>query len=67
MSALMKHIGDQQTTAVTLAGVIEALAILDNEGLGDGAQTSLLNVAGELVSRLTEGLDSVNLPKGGEA
>lgn len=67
MSALLKHIAKQQDTAVTLSGVIEALAILKNEGLGDGAQTSLLLVAEALIGEIIDGLDSVRLPKGGEA
>lgn len=67
MSALLKHIAKQQDTAVTLSGVIEALAILKNEQLGDGAQTSLLLVAEALIGEIIDGLDSVRLPKGGEA
>lgn len=67
MSALLKHIAKQQDTAVTLSGVIEALSILKNEQLGDGAQTSLLLVAEALIGEIIDGLDSVRLPKGGEA
>ena len=47
--------------------MIEALAILKNEQLGDGAQTSLLLVAEALIGEIIDGLDSVRLPKGGEA
>ncbi len=65
MSALLKHIEKQQSIAMNLCGVIEALAILDNEGVGANAITSLLNVAGDLANQLNDGLDSVRLPEVG--
>lgn len=65
MSTLREHIQDQQATGVTLCGVIEAMAILDNEGTGANAISSLIIVAGNLARQITDGLDSANLPKGG--
>lgn len=66
MSALHQHIQKQQDKAVTLCGVIEAIAILDNEDMGRGsAVTSLIQVAGQLIDEITNGLDNVHLPEGG--
>ncbi|RWR08493.1 hypothetical protein [Paenirhodobacter populi] len=66
MSTLREHIQNQQNMACNLVGVLEALAILDNEGMGKGgAVTSLISVALVMASDINEGLDTVNLPKGG--
>ena len=67
MSALHKHIDQQQSTAVILADVIEAITILTSEELGEGARVSLLVVAGKLANELVDNLDSTALPKGGAA
>lgn len=67
LPALQKHCGQVQTKAVQLRGVLEAMAILDNEGVGANAVTSLMSVAFNLAEQIGDDLDSVNLPKGGAA
>jgi hypothetical protein len=61
--ALHRYLQDQQSTAVQLEGVLEALAILDNEKCAPGAVTALIVVAGDLASQLNIGLDSLSLGK----
>ncbi|WP_112310355.1 hypothetical protein [Pseudogemmobacter bohemicus] len=64
MTTLRQHIQNQQDMSCTLCGVIEAIAILDNEGRGQGtAVTALIQVAGELAEKLNHNLDSINLPE----
>jgi len=63
MTTLHKHIQGQQSIAVDLSGVIEAISILNNEGTSPGPVVSLINVALDLANQLCEGLDSVRLPK----
>jgi hypothetical protein len=48
---------------VQLEGVLEALAILDNEKCAPSAVTALIVVAGDLASQLNIGLDSLSLGK----
>ena len=63
MTALHAYIQGQQDVACNLRGVLEAMAILDNEGCAPSAVTSLINVAVNLAEALAEGLDSVRLPE----
>jgi hypothetical protein len=63
MTTLHKHIQNQQDISTNLCGVMEALAILDNEGCAPGAVTALISVGRSLAESLNQGLDSVNLPE----
>ena len=66
-SKLHEHINDQQVRAMHLQGILEALEILDNEGVAPSAVTSLIIIAKNLATEINEQLDSAVLPKGGEA
>ncbi|MBL4919312.1 hypothetical protein [Szabonella alba] len=61
---LLSHIQRQHDVAITLEGVLEAVSILRAEQLGENAVDSLMVVALDLVGRLTQDLDSINLPVG---
>lgn len=63
MSALHQHIQKQQSLACDLAGLLEALSLIDNDANTPGAVTSLINVAMMLAADLTNNLDTVALPK----
>jgi hypothetical protein len=63
MSALRKHVEDQQTRSCQLIGVLEAIATLDNEGIAPNAVTTLIQVALNIANEIDTGLDCVNLPK----
>lgn len=65
MSDLRKHVQQQQDTSCTLCGVIQAIGILDAEGVGQGgAITALIQVAQKLADEINDKLDVINLPEG---
>lgn len=64
-SALRHHIALQQTEAIKLCGVLQALASLNNDGVAANAQTTLIDVALAMASDLNNGLDSVTRPDDG--
>ncbi len=61
--SLQQYLQDQQSTAVQLEGVLEAMAILDKEKCAPAAVTALIVVAVDLASQLNIGLDSLSLAK----
>lgn len=67
MSALHRHIQDQQARVCQLVGVLEALEIIDNEKVAPGAVTALIGAALHIATEIDSALDSVNLPEGGDA
>ncbi|WP_175453413.1 hypothetical protein [Paracoccus tibetensis] len=46
---------------------MEAIDVLDDEGIAKNAVTCLIRIARSLADQIKEQLDSVNLPKGGAA
>lgn len=62
--ALQTHCSDVQVTATQLCGVLEAIAILDNENVGANAVSSLIGVAITLADTINQQLDSATLPGG---
>ncbi|GAB1378298.1 hypothetical protein [Pararhodobacter aggregans] len=68
MTALLAHIQDHQNNACLLVGVIEALEFLNQcEDAPSNAVTTLLQISADLADGIFNGLDSVNLPRGGDA
>lgn len=63
MSALLKHIQTQQSIAMNLCSIIQALSILDDGEVAPDAVTGLIRVARDLAEKLNSNLDVVNLPK----
>ena len=63
MTTLRKYLQDQQDIGTNLCGVMEALTILDSDGIAPGAVTSLISVGRSLAETLTRNLDIVNLPE----
>ncbi|WP_312530421.1 hypothetical protein [Paracoccus sp. (in: a-proteobacteria)] len=63
MSAqLREYIASQQCEATRLVGVLEALLMLNNEGVAENAQAALINVAYGMADEINRALDSVSLP-----
>lgn len=63
MSALKNYIADQQTTALKLANVMEAIDLLNHDNLAPEAVTTLISVARLMADELNRNLDSANLPE----
>ncbi|MCG6112612.1 MAG: hypothetical protein MEQ74_10580 [Paracoccus sp.] len=64
---LRRHCGDVQVAATQLCGVMQAIELLDDEGTGGNAVSTLIRIARSLAEKVNNDLDSVNLPKGGAA
>lgn len=62
MSALANYIADQQSVALRLEGLLEALEELNVQNLAPEAQSSLILVARGMAGDLNKALDAVNLP-----
>ncbi|AJE47173.1 hypothetical protein [Celeribacter indicus] len=62
-SKMAQHIQAQQDLACSLKGIIEAILVLDDQGVAPDAVTALLNVALDHVIRLNHNLDVVALPE----
>lgn len=62
-SALHEHISNQQTQALRLCGLLEAIATLDNQSLAPDAVSALIQIAVDMAEELNRNLDSVALPK----
>lgn len=67
MPAMLRHCAKLQTTSLQLCGVIEAIDLLDNEGIGRNAVTCLIGIARSLADEINDQLDSTSLPEGGAA
>ena len=61
---LPEYLADLQTTAIRLSGVMAAISHLNNEGKYEDGQIALIDVAEQLANELSDGLDSVSLPRG---
>ena len=61
---LPEYLATLQTKAIRLSGVLSAIGHLQNEGHCEDGQIALINVAEQLAKELSDGLDSVNLPRG---
>lgn len=59
---LLAHIEDQQTRAMHLEGLMQALLHLQNEDVEPGAQITLATLARDLAAELNRALDRMNLP-----
>lgn len=66
-AAYRDHCANVQTTAMQLCGIMEAVDILDEQGVAKNAVTCLIRIARSLADQINEQLDSVNLPRGGAA
>ena len=66
-SPIRRHCSDVQATAAQLCAVIEAIDLLDGEGIGSNAITALIGIARSLADKINSDLDSVNLPDGDAA
>ncbi|WP_042246336.1 hypothetical protein [Paracoccus sp. PAMC 22219] len=64
---LRRHCSDVQVAATQLCGVMQAIELLDDEGIGGNAVSTLIRIARSLAEKVNTDLDSVNLPKGGAA
>lgn len=65
---LAKHLQKQQDRSTRLKGLLSTLALLEAEGWSGGDEyVCLLEIARETNDALNNALDSVNLPKGGDA
>ncbi|MFN4129055.1 MAG: hypothetical protein ACK4GC_04470 [Paracoccaceae bacterium] len=67
LPALQQHCQNVQSTATQLCAVIEAIDLLDGEGIGANAITALIGIARSLAEKINSDLDGVNLPNGGAA
>ena len=65
--ALRRHCSDVQVAATQLCGVMQAIELLDDEGIGGNAVSTLIRIARSLADKVNNDLDCVNLPKGGAA
>lgn len=65
MPAILGHCANVHHTSVQLCGVIEAMQLLDAEGVGANAVTALLTIARSLADEINDQLDYTRLPKGG--
>ncbi|MGN7868990.1 hypothetical protein [Paracoccus sp. 22332] len=63
MGALKAYIADQQSQALRLESILEALQELNSANVAPDAQSSLIGLAYGMAIDLNEALDSVNLPK----
>lgn len=66
-AALLAHFEDQQILATRLSGIIEAIDVVYHDKPTSNGVTVLLSIARDLMEELDRNLDSVNLPKGGDA
>ena len=64
---LAEYVDNQQVVAMNLKSVISALHDLIMARIALGAQEELISVALDMAITLNSGLDSVNLPEGGDA
>lgn len=60
---LLAHISDQQSVACRLAALLEAAAVLNNEGNCPGGVYVLIETCAEIAAKLNHQLDSVSLPE----
>lgn len=63
LPALLAHIGDMQTKATRLFGLLEVIGFLENEASCLNGRIALTEIAIELAENINLGLDSVSLPK----
>lgn len=66
-SDLHKHIANQQTLAMRLNFVLEALERLNSESVAEEAQSTLIAIAAEMAAELNNNLDNTRLPETEEA
>lgn len=64
---LPEYLSDVHQQSTRLAGVMRAVAHLENEGGCDEGRATLVFLADELAQKLCTALDYVNVPKGGAA
>lgn len=63
MSALTRHIADQQTIMGRLCDLLELLEACALDGVVPTAQPTLVQLAKEMALEVNNNLDSINLPK----
>ncbi|RMC35348.1 hypothetical protein [Paracoccus alkanivorans] len=61
--SMYNYIAEQQTLAMRLHYVLDAVERLNSENIAEEAQRTLIVIAAEMAASLNDNLDSARLPK----